>query len=237
MAELAAGWQVVAGGQGELATPTGMALVTTLARECSPLPPMRLESTGVGAGGRDTPQRPNVVRVLVGTPCGEVAGDAVVLEANVDDLDPRLWPGVLAALLEAGASDAWLVPILMKKGRPAHTLCVLTPVPRAAALRDAVFRLTTTLGVRERAVRKSALERCWVHVEVLGEQLPIKVGHRDGMIVQATPEFDPAARLAARGDLPVRTVLDAAVAAARTAGLVPGRPMDRRTHASATHRP
>lgn len=224
VAELAAGRQILAGGEGELATPTGMALVTALARECAKLPPMRLEATGVGAGGRDVPGRPNVVRVLLGA--GEQqAEDSILLEANVDDLDPRVWPSVLAALLEAGAADAWLVPILMKKGRPAHTLCVLAATAQADPLRAAIFRLTTTLGVRERAVYKTALERGWAHVEVLGARLPVKVGYREGVIVQATPEFEDAARLAVQEELPVRAVLDAALAAARTARLAPGEPV------------
>ncbi|RSN72027.1 MULTISPECIES: nickel pincer cofactor biosynthesis protein LarC [Actinomadura] len=230
VAELAAGRRVVAGGDGELATPTGMALLAVLAREAPGPPPMRLEATGVGAGSRDTPGRPNVVRVLLGAaeegPAGPGEGTAeeVVLEANVDDLDPRVWPGVLASLLEAGASDAWLVPVLMKKGRPAHTLCVLGPPGRAAVLRTAVFRLTSTLGVRERTVRKTALRRGWARVDVLGARLPIKVGHRDGRIVQAAPEFEDAARLAADRGVPVRAVLDAAVAAAHAAGLAHGEP-------------
>ncbi|MFV2178946.1 nickel pincer cofactor biosynthesis protein LarC [Actinomadura sp. LOL_016] len=225
VAELAAGRRVRAGGDGELATPTGMALLAVLAREAPGPPPMRLEATGVGAGSRDTPGRPNVVRVFFGVAEGEpTEAEAVVLEANVDDLDPRVWPGVLASLLEAGASDAWLVPVLMKKGRPAHTLCVLSPPARADGLRTAMFRLTSTLGVRERAVRKATLRRGWARVDVLGARLPIKVGHRDGRIVQAAPEFEDAARLAAERGVPVRAVLDAAGAAAHAAGLAHGEP-------------
>ncbi|GAB2844699.1 nickel pincer cofactor biosynthesis protein LarC [Actinocorallia aurea] len=223
VARLAEGWDVAAGGEGELATPTGVALVTALARPCPALPPLRLAATGVGAGTRDVPGRANVVRVFLGAAAdGPETTEAVVLEANVDDLDPRVWPSVLASLLDAGASDAWLVPIQMKKGRPAHTLCVLSPASRADELRDAVFRLTPTLGVREHRVRKSALERGWSHVEVLGGLLPVKIGHRGGVVVQATPEFEPAARLAAERGLPVRAVLDAAAGASFTAGLQPG---------------
>ncbi|MEV0598392.1 nickel pincer cofactor biosynthesis protein LarC [Streptomyces sp. NPDC050315] len=226
--ELAAGWEVVGGGPGELATPTGMALVTALAAECGGLPRLRAEATGVGAGTKDTPGRPNVVRVVIGTPADAAAGadqetSAVVLEANVDDLDPRLWPGVLASLLAAGASDAWLVPILMKKGRPAHTLRVLAPRQRADALRDLVFRETSTIGVRESPVRKTALERTWVRVPMAGDdEVPVKVAHRGGVIVRATPEFEDVAALAAARGQPAGTVLDAAVAAAVAAGLVPG---------------
>ncbi|MFC6066128.1 nickel pincer cofactor biosynthesis protein LarC [Streptomyces ochraceiscleroticus] len=226
--ELAAGWEVVGGGTGELATPTGMALVTALAAECGDLPRLRAEATGVGAGTKDTPGRPNVVRVVIGTPADAASGtdeeiSAVVLEANVDDLDPRLWPGVLASLLTAGASDAWLVPILMKKGRPAHTLRVLAPRQRADALRDLVFRETSTIGVRESAVRKTALERTWIRVPMAGDdEVPVKVAHRGGVIVRATPEFEDVAALAADRGQPVVTLLDAAAAAAVASGLVPG---------------
>ncbi|WP_198653652.1 nickel pincer cofactor biosynthesis protein LarC [Actinocorallia populi] len=227
VAELAAGRLVLAGGEGELATPTGMALLSVLAREQPGLPSMRLERTGVGAGGRDTPGRPNVVRVFLGESVAEPVVEAFVFETNVDDLDPRVWPDVLACLLREGALDAWLVPILMKKGRPAHTLCVLVPPSRADALRDAVFRLTSTLGMRERPVRRTVLDRGWSDVEVLGACLPIKVGHRDGVIVQATAEYEPAARLAEVRGLPLRAVLDAAGVAAHAAGLLPGAPVPR----------
>ena len=222
--ELARGWQVVAGGEGELATPTGMALVRALADECGPLPPLAVVAVGTGAGGRDVPGRPNVVRVVLGTPSsGTPATTAMwVLESNVDDLDPRVWPTVLSALLEAGAADAWLVPVLMKKGRPAHTLCVLSRAGDRETLRDAVFALTSTLGVREIPVSRVALDRAWRAVPLRGGEVRIKVGLRGGRIVQASPEFDDVAALARARGLPVRQVLDEAVAAADAAGLRPG---------------
>ena len=118
--ELAKGWQVTSTGEGELATPTGMALVRALAGSCAAMPPMRITGSGSGAGTKDFPRRANVVRVILGEQvtggpgADSVAAEAMwVLEANVDDLDPRLWPSVLASLLEAGAADAWLTPILM----------------------------------------------------------------------------------------------------------------------------
>ena len=210
--ELAHGWQVEAAGDGELATPTGLALVRTLAEACGPLPPMTVTATGVGAGARDIAERANVVRVVIGD---AVTGDAVIgeagpdtpatdrmwlLETNVDDLDPRVWPTVLSALVQAGAADAWLVPILMKKGRPAHTLCVLTTGAELDALRAAVFALTPTLGVREAPVSRVALARDWRAVTLPGGEVRIKVGLRAGRVVQATPEFEDAAALAgARG--------------------------------------
>ncbi|MDI3403398.1 nickel pincer cofactor biosynthesis protein LarC [Streptomyces cavernicola] len=226
--ELSAGWQVLSGGEGELATPTGMALVTALAERCGTLPAMNVQRTGMGAGTKDTPGRANVVRIVLGTPLPAAPDSSreatdVVLEANIDDLDPRLWPGVLTALLADGASDAWLVPILMKKGRPAHTLRVLAPSAQVAVVRERMFRETSTIGVREWAVHKTALERTWVPVAVLGEgTVPVKVAHRGGIIVQATPEFEDVAALASAHGLPVISVLDAADAAAAAQGLVPG---------------
>jgi uncharacterized protein (TIGR00299 family) protein len=224
--ELARGWQVVAGGEGELATPTGMALLRIVATECRPLPPMAVTAVGIGAGGRDVPGRANVVRVVVGEPVVDPPPRTTmwVLETNIDDLDPRLWPTVLTALLAAGAADAWLVPILMKKGRPAHTLCVLVHDTEREALRDAVFGLTSTLGVRERPVSRVALERAWRRVVVRGGEVRVKVGLRAGCIVAATPEFEDVAELARTRGVPVREVLDEATAAAEATGLRPGAP-------------
>ncbi len=226
--ELARGWQVLAGGEGELATPTGMALLRTLADECGPIPSTEVIAIGIGAGGRDTAGRANVVRVAVGTPArgAPTVSGMWVLETNVDDLDPRLWPTVLAALLAAGAADAWLVPILMKKGRPAHTLCALVHDADREALRDAVFTLTSTLGVRETPVSRTGLRRDWRAVPLPGGDVRIKVGLRDGRIVHATAEFEDAAELATARGVPVRQVLDEATAAAEAAGLGAGAPWD-----------
>ncbi|MFC4071983.1 nickel pincer cofactor biosynthesis protein LarC [Actinoplanes subglobosus] len=222
VAELSRGWQVFAGGDGELATPTGMALVRALAEVCEHLPPMTLDVVGVGAGGRDLPDRANVVRVLVGAAAGGDGADAVLVEANVDDLDPRLWPGVLAGLLELGAADAWLTPIVMKKGRPAHTLSVLCAPATVPRVRDHIFENTTTLGVRESPRRKTPLERLFVTVEVPGGTIAVKVGHRDGVILQAMPEFDEVTAVARAVGRPERVVLQQALSAAAERGLVTG---------------
>jgi uncharacterized protein (TIGR00299 family) protein len=227
--ELSPGWQVMSGGEGELATPTGMALVTTLARECRGLPAMTVHTVGVGAGTRDTAGHPNVVRVVLGDRHGAAdSSDSSVLsvlETNIDDMDPRVWPTVLASLFAAGAADAWLVPIIMKKGRPAQTLTVLASPAQRDALRRLIFELTTTSGVRETTVSRIALDRFWVPVSVAGGQVRIKVAHHGGEIVQATPEFDEAAAVATTHNIPVRRVLQEAVAAAERAGLIAGRPV------------
>jgi uncharacterized protein (TIGR00299 family) protein len=222
VAELARGWRIRAGGEGELATPTGMALIRALAGRCEDLPPMTVDAIGVGAGTRDTPARPNVVRVLIGAPAAGTDQDAVLLEANVDDLDPRIWPTVLADLLQAGASDAWLSPIVMKKGRPAHTLSALCSPAAVAAVQARIFRDTSTLGVRSAPRRKTALARLFVPVEVDGHPVAVKVGHAGGVIAQAMPEFADVAALARARGMAERVALARASAAAVAAGLVPG---------------
>ncbi len=223
---LAQGWRVQAGGTGELTTPTGMALIAALGEASEDLPALTVHRTGVGAGTKDIDRRPNITRVVIGQlarPTGDTGDTAVLLETNVDDLDPRLWPGVISRILTAGAADAWLVPIVMKKGRPAHTLSVLAHPHQAEPLRDIIFAETSTIGIRETAVRKAALARGWVDVPVAGgDHIPIKIAYRDGSIVQATPEFDDVAALAAAQGRSARSVLQEATTAAATLGLVPG---------------
>ncbi|WP_110180934.1 nickel pincer cofactor biosynthesis protein LarC [Nocardioides solisilvae] len=213
----------------ELCTPTGAALLTTLADVWGPQPPMTTDAIGVGAGGRDHGGpgghggHSNVVRLLLGAPEEEAAtGGArvdrppLLVETNVDDMDPRLWPRVIAALLAEGASDAWLTPILMKKGRPAHTLSVLVAADRAARVRAAIFRHTTTIGVREVPLGKHALEREMVSVEVDGQRIAVKLARHDGVLVNAQPEFDDVVRAAEALGRPVSEVLADAAAASRT---------------------
>ncbi len=220
VARLATGWRVLAGGRGELATPTGMALIAALSERCEDLPAMQVSRVGVGAGTKDTAGRPNVTRVIIGSPDAAVDGAGepnLLLESNVDDLDPRLWPGVLQHLIAAGAADAWLVPILMKKGRPAHTLNVLCRPDQSAPLRQIIFADTSTIGVREHQVRKYALARGWREVEVDGGQVSVKIAHREGTIVQVTPEFDTITELALRLQVPPRLLLEQAIAATQAA--------------------
>jgi pyridinium-3,5-bisthiocarboxylic acid mononucleotide nickel chelatase len=227
VAELAKGWRVRGDGPGELATPTGMALIRTLADRCETLPPMTVERVGIGAGTKDIPERPNVVRVLISTEESDTTQEAVLLEANVDDLDPRLWPGVLANLLQAGADDAWLVPIVMKKGRPAHTLCVLAEPGRTARLRDQIFRDTSTLGVRESRRHKSKLARHFHPVEITGGTVNVKIGHTGGVIVQVMPEFEDVAAVARSTGRAERAVLQEALVAAAESGLALGHVLER----------
>ena len=139
----------------------------------------------------------------------------MLIETNVDDLDPRIWPGVITALLEAGASDAWLTPIVMKKGRPAHTLSVLVDAERAEEVRGVVYRQTSTIGLREHRVGKQALARELTTVSVEGHSISVKIARLDGEVVNVQPEFDDVARAAHALGRPVKDVLARAGALAR----------------------
>ena len=210
----------------ELCTPTGAALLATLADVWGPQPAMSVDRVGVGAGGRDPEGHANVLRLLLGRSealssgsraSGSGSGGAPgpwLLESNIDDLDPRIWPVVIAALLEAGASDAWLTPIVMKKGRPAHTLSVLVAAEHRDVVRREVYRQTSTIGMRETTVGKHHLEREMLSVDVAGQPVAVKVARHDGEIVTVQPEFDDVAAAARELGQPVKSVMAQAVAAA-----------------------
>ncbi|MFV0407152.1 MAG: LarC family nickel insertion protein [Propioniciclava sp.] len=219
---------VVTAGEGELATPTGMALIRALATRCEGLGDLSVAAIGVGAGGRDTPGRPNVVRVVLGTSpeAASMNGTNVVeLAANVDDMDPRLWPGALESCLIAGARDAWLVPIHMKKGRPAFTLHALVHETARDAVEARILATTTTLGIRQIGVGRTVLDRSWTEVDVAGWSIPVKIGARHGRIVNAAVEFDAMPGLAEHMGLPEADVLARATAAIVSAGLTAGSPV------------
>ena len=182
----------------------------------------------MGAGGRDPEGHANVLRLLVGEAGVETlagarsstveatsGGGPRLFETNVDDLDPRIWPVALAALLEAGASDAWLTPILMKKGRPAHTLSVLVAADRADVVRREIHRQTSTIGLREVVVGKHELDREMTSVEVHGHTVAVKVARLDGEVLNVQPEFEDVAAAARATGRSVKTVMAEAVAAAR----------------------
>jgi uncharacterized protein (TIGR00299 family) protein len=216
--ELLKGAPVYSGGVPfELCTPTGAALLAGMVTSWGELPEMVVTAVGAGAGDRDLEEVPNVLRLVVGEAVSrDVSGDVgMVLEANVDDLDPRLWPGVVTALLDAGASDAWLTPIHMKKGRPGVTVSVLTQPQYADVLRRVLFRETSTIGLREREVAKRSLDRTVETVTLAdGSPVRVKVARLDGEVVNAVPEFDDVATVAAKQQRPVKAVLAEATALA-----------------------
>lgn len=222
VADLALGWPTRPGpeGSGELTTPTGMALLRL--GEPGPLPAMTITAVGTGGGVKDLPGHANITRIVVGESAGAGAvhgpperGPRTILACTIDDLDPRLWPGVLDQLVRAGADDAWLVPVIMRKGRPGHVLEVLARPELADTLRGVIYRQTSTLGIRSWDVHRDALERDWVDVDVLGEIVRIKRGFHGDEVVGLQPEYADVAAAAATLGLSERDVLQLAIAAAR----------------------
>jgi uncharacterized protein (TIGR00299 family) protein len=218
--ELLRGVPVHAGGvTAELTTPTGAAILVASATRFADLPPMRVARVGYGAGSRRHDELPNLLRVVLGERvAAAVDGDAgLVLEANLDDMTPELAPWVLERLFAAGAADVWFTPIHMKRGRPGITLSVLCAPGTDAAVRELLWRETSTLGVRGLPVRKWMLERRVVEVEVPGGKVRVKLGLDGGRVVNAAAEYADCARLAEQTGRPLKEVMARAQAAALAA--------------------
>ncbi|MGH9086576.1 MAG: nickel pincer cofactor biosynthesis protein LarC [Acidimicrobiales bacterium] len=204
----------------ELTTPTGAALLATLASSFGPLPPLSVTATGFGAGTRELDELPNCTQVVIGAAAPVGAGDGqpvTVLEANLDDATGEQLAHAVAALLDAGAHDAWVSPVVMKKGRPGHTLHALCDPARAERLRQ-VFRSSTgTFGVRATAGQRWPSAREMAEVTVAGEAVRMKVGAG-----RAKPEPDDVARVAGHTGLPLHEVVSRAEEAWRRWAGSPG---------------
>jgi len=188
----------------ELVTPTGAALVAALAEGYGPLPRMTLHATGYGAGTRDLKPFPNVVRAILGTEA--TTGTISLIEANLDDFLPELAPDAAAACFAAGAVDVWTTPAQMKHGRPAFVFSALARPADERAVIDAVLRETSTLGVRVAHLDRVELERDFLTVEIAGEPVRIKVGRRDGKVVNLAPEHADCERAARITGDPVKVI-------------------------------
>jgi uncharacterized protein (TIGR00299 family) protein len=205
----------------EVSTPTGVALMATLASGFGAMPSISSHSVGYGAGTVDTPERANVVQVVIGQ-AGDRHDDGTpvaLLEANVDDVTGEVLAHTVSTLLAAGAHDAWLTPIVMKKGRPAHTVSVLCDPSGITTMRGILVRETGTLGVRMSSLQRWPQQRVETIVEIDGHPIRAKLAEHRIKI-----EFDDAAAAAAAIGVPVRVVLERAarrIAETTTAGIEP----------------
>ncbi|NOY45838.1 MAG: nickel pincer cofactor biosynthesis protein LarC [Deltaproteobacteria bacterium] len=191
----------------ETVTPTGAALVRTTADAFGPAPAMDLEAVGTGFGTLRVPDRPNCLRVWLGRPRRDRASDEVILlEANLDDLTGELLGPLIPRLLEVGALDAWITPTLMKKGRPGHVVSALCSPDRVGAVEEVFWRETSTLGVRRTRWERTCLERSWEAVATPWGRVRVKVGYRNGLVVQRAPEFEDCLAAARRGGVPLKEV-------------------------------
>jgi uncharacterized protein (TIGR00299 family) protein len=216
-AELLRGFPVVdTGVRAELVTPTGAAILTTLAAGAGRMPAMTVERVGYGAGTADLPGTPNVLRCFVGE--GAEAGGTetiVQVETTIDDMSPQLYEPLMDRLFEAGALDVFLTPVVMKRSRPGTVLTALCPPDRVGDLSRVLFEESTTIGVRWTTMSRARLEREMVTLTTAYGAVPAKVSRLGGRIVTVTPEFAEVARIAREKSLPVREVLDQARADAR----------------------
>ena len=188
----------------ELVTPTGAAIVTALAR--FERPPMRVTGVGYGAGARDLPGRPNVLRLWLGEPIAEQRHSMLLIETNIDDMSPELFGYVQERLFEAGAADVWFVPIQMKKNRPATLLSVLCSHDREEAVVGLLLRETSTLGVRITEVGRREAGRKTVEFESSLGPAAVKVKSLEGEEPNVSPEYEACRRLALQHGLPLAEV-------------------------------
>ena len=202
--------------QTELVTPTGALIATTFASEFGPIPAMTIDRVGYGAGDRDDPVTPNVLRVLIGrgADAPRAAGDRVtVIECEIDDMNPQIFGVVMDRLYAAGALEVFYTPVQMKKNRPGTLLTVVAAPARSAEMADIIFRETTTIGLRRYDVDRECLPREIVTVETPVGPVRFKVARRGGQVVNAAPEFEDCAALARERNMSVKDVQAIAVAA------------------------
>jgi len=215
--ELLKGVPVYSSGlQAELVTPTGAAIIRTLATRFAPFPEMKIEKAGYGAGSRDFPAHANVLRITVGEAASKLAANASqeiisVLEANIDDLNPQVFGYVLDRLLEAGALDVFGTPVQMKKNRPGNLLTVLAKPDDTDKLTQIIFAETTTLGVRRREEKREVLARKWQTVPTRFGDVRIKIASLNGTVTSYAPEYEDCRRIAAEHRVPLKLVMQEAV--------------------------
>ena len=212
VAELLQGKPVYASDiKGELVTPTGAAVITTVCSEYGPLPAMRLERTGYGAGSRSYENFPNALRVLIGELETQASEQRLwMMETNVDDMSPQIFGHVMERAFELGALDCYFTPIQMKKNRPGVLLSVLCSALQKETIARMLFAETTTLGIRSYEVERRALERQVVRVETQYGPIDVKVARMNGHVVNEMPEYEQCRAAAVTANVPLRTVVTAA---------------------------
>ncbi len=199
----------------ELITPTGAALLAELVEDFSPPPEMKVESVGYGAGTRDLPI-PNLLRVMIGETAETGNQDReqlILLESNLDDLNPEIYPYVMESLFNAGALDVCLVPVQMKKNRPGTQIQVLVEVQKAEEMREILFQETSTLGIRQTQIDRYSLPRNIQEVSTSFGIVRIKVAGDGTKFQKASPEYEDCQKLARENDIPLQQVYQEAVKA------------------------
>ena len=199
----------------ELVTPTGAAILAAVVNQFGQLTGFAADRIGYGAGTKQFPEFPNCLRLMLGEERSisseQARGDVIVIEANIDDMNPQNFAYVNEKLLQAGALDVFTVPVQMKKGRPGQLLQVLAPSDAVGALSRVIFRETTTIGVRKYPVDRTTLDREFVEVETEYGRVRIKVSKLAGEVVNFAPEFDDCVRLARENNVPLKKMQAVAI--------------------------
>ncbi len=194
----------------ELTTPTGAVILSTLASSFGPMPRMNISRIAHGAG-REIPGQPNVLRLMIGDHLAAYSEDAsIVIETNIDDMNPQVYDYLLEKLMKQGAQDAYLTPIIMKKGRPAVLLSVLADRSKSDQLLATIFRETTSIGVRMHEVGRKKLSREIKEVDTIYGKIRMKISRHGNEILTVTPEYDDCKKIAEEKQLPIKTVIEEA---------------------------
>ena len=196
----------------ELVTPTGAAIVTTMASQFGPQPAMIVAAIGHGAGSADLIEQPNVLRLFVGETAalrtdGPPDEDMIVLETNIDDMNPQVYGYFAERAMEAGALDVFSTAVQMKKNRPGQLVTVLCEPAKRELLSGLLFRETTTLGIRQSSVKRRTLQRESITVETPLGAIRMKVARLDGQVLNIAPEYDDCKRVAEERGVPLKQVL------------------------------
>jgi pyridinium-3,5-bisthiocarboxylic acid mononucleotide nickel chelatase len=195
----------------ELTTPTGAAIINTLGTSFGRLPAMSIDRIGYGAGDKDFTGMPNVLRIMIGEPAAAYEEDvSTLIETNIDDMNPQTCGYIIEKLMQQGAQDAYLAPIMMKKGRPAVLLSVLTDRPRMDAVLNTLFRETTSIGVRIQEVGRKKLSREIKEVHTIYGKINIKISRHGNEVLTATPEYEDCRKIAEEKKIPLKLVIDEA---------------------------
>src|SRR5579883_1493782 len=200
--------------QKELVTPTGAAIVKTLAVQFGSFPAMRVNTSAYGAGSRDLPSQPNVLRLVVGessASAGVTPEIISVIEANLDDLNPQVFGYVMDRLFAADALDVFGTPVQMKKGRPGMVLTVLARPEQAPEMSKIIFSETTTLGVRMRDERRQVLQRRSTAVQTQWGEVRMKIANLNGSVTNYAPEYEDCRRIAEEKGVPLKSVMQEAI--------------------------
>ncbi|MGH7965116.1 MAG: nickel pincer cofactor biosynthesis protein LarC [Candidatus Binatia bacterium] len=205
----------LADGDAEMVTPTGAAIIAGVAQQ-GPVPQLQLTAVGYGAGERTLPDRPNLLRILLGSPVESLHEEQLlVLETNIDDLNPELYEHVMERLFTAGARDVFLSPIQMKKNRPGVLLWVLGDITDREKLSALIFAETSTLGIRSYPVTRVALRRESKAVETPYGGVRVKLAYSPDGRMHVAPEYEDCKRLAREKDVPLKVIYEAAMHSAR----------------------